>query len=627
MLEKIHTRADLCGLSRKELSDLAQEMRQVIIETVARNGGHLASNLGAVELTLALHRAFELPQDKLVFDVGHQSYAHKLLTGRWERFSTLRQRGGLGGFLRPDESDCDACVTGHASTAISTALGMARSRDIMGGRHQVVAVVGDGALTGGMCYEALNDAGQSGTRIIVVLNDNEMSISHNVGALSGYLTQLRQSSPYRSLKRAVRGGLDRVPKVGPGVLRALEKGRDALKSLFVDGKFFQALGFEYQGPIDGHDVGRMEKVFRRARDSAGPVLIHVVTRKGNGYAPAEQAPDQYHGVAPFFVDTGKAQDAGHTAYGQIMCSELKRMAETDARVCAVTAAMPGGTGLAGFGQAYPDRFFDVGIAEEHGVTMAAGLALAGMRPYVAIYSTFLQRAYDQILEDVCLQRLPVTLLVDRAGLVGSDGATHQGAFDLAYLCQMPGMTVAAPRDERDLRRLMALSLTMDGPMAIRYPKDACDMGPGMQERGPLQPGEWELLADGGDVMILAVGRMVELALTVSIELNGKELSCGVVDARFVKPMDAQRLEWAVGRAALLVTLEEGVVRGGFGSQVLGYLADKGLKASVLTLGLPDRFVEQGSVGEQMEDCGLTRDQVCCKILERLWEVRHGDTQD
>ena len=382
MLEKNQSGAALRALNGEELKELAQEIREIIIHTVANNGGHLASNLGAVELTLALHRAFDLPRDKLVFDVGHQAYAHKLLTGRADKFDTLRRRGGLGGFLRPDESPFDACVTGHASTAISTALGMARARDIMGGAHHVVAVVGDGALTGGLCYEALNDAGQSGTRLIVVLNDNAMSISRNVGAMSGYLTGLRQSTPYRSFKRAVRGGLDRVPRVGAGMLHALEKGRDALKSLFVDGQFFQALGFEYQGPIDGHDVARLEKVFRRAKEAPGPVLVHVVTRKGNGYAPAEEKPEQYHGVAPFFVETGKAQGKGQTAYGQIMCNELLGMAQIDARVCAVTAAMPDGTGLSGFAKAFPQRFFDVCIAEEHAVSMAAGLALCGMRPSI-----------------------------------------------------------------------------------------------------------------------------------------------------------------------------------------------------------------------------------------------------
>ncbi|MEG1514998.1 MAG: 1-deoxy-D-xylulose-5-phosphate synthase [Clostridia bacterium] len=625
MLELITCPADLRKLTNAQLRDLAGEIREVIIDTVSKGGGHLASNLGAVELVLALHLVFDAPHDKLVFDVGHQAYAHKLLTGRYARFSTLRTRGGVAGFLRPDESPFDVCATGHASSAISTALGLARARDLMGDDNQVVAIVGDGAMTGGLCYEALNDAGQSGAPIIVVLNDNAMSISHNVGALSGYLTGLRQSTPYRRFKSGVRNGLDRLPRVGAPIKRALEKGRDALKLLFLDGQFFEALGFEYQGPIDGHDLKRLRKVLTQAKHAGRPVLLHVVTQKGHGYAYAEARPDQFHGVAPFFVDTGKAIGEQHVTSGQIMAAELTDMAQTDARVCAITAAMLTGTGLGAFAAAYPARFFDVGIAEGHAVSMAAGMALSGMRPYVAIYSTFLQRAYDQLIEDVCLQKLPVTLLVDRAGLVGSDGATHQGAFDLAFLRAMPNMTVAAPRDARDLRRLMRLSLAMDGPMAIRYPKDAQDMGPGMQKLGDMRVGEWELLADGENVMILAVGQMVERALGVSIELNGRGIVCGVVDARFIKPMDERMLFEVAKRVKLLVTLEEGVLAGGFGAAVLEALAQGGVRVAVLPLGMPDRFIEQGTTQEQTEDCGLSVEQVTSAIQARLKGVIDGDT--
>lgn len=627
MLKDIHSGDDLRALGKGELTALAGEIRQTIIRTVSANGGHLSSNLGSVELTLALHRVLDLPRDKLVFDVGHQSYTHKLLTGRLEKFGTLRQKGGLAGFMRPDESPYDVCMTGHASSSISTALGLARARDIMGGSHRVVAVIGDGALTGGLSYEALNDAGQSGTRLTVVLNDNAMSISRNVGAMSAYLTNLRQSTPYRSVKRGIRSGLSHIPLAGRGILRTLERVRDAIRALFLEDRFFEALGFEYQGPIDGHNIGQMEKVLRRAADCPHPVLIHVVTKKGNGYAPAEEHPDRFHGVAPFFVSTGAGQEERAVENGRIMAAELVDMAQRDLRVCAVTAAMPEGTGLSDFAKACPDRFYDVGIAEAHAVSMAAGLALAGMRPYVAVYSTFLQRAFDQILTEVCLQNLPVTLLVDRAGLVGSDGATHQGAFDLMYLGNLPGMTLAAPRDQRDLRRLLRLSLSMEGPMAIRYPRDAFDMGPGMQEGGELKPGEWELLMDGHEVMILAVGRMVELALAVSIELNGKQLSCGVMDARFIKPMDEEKLFQVADRVALVVTLEEGNVQGGFGCAVMEKLAKAGTPVPLLPLGIPDRVIEQGSIEQQMEDAGLTCRQVSERIRERMLKLTHGDQQD
>ncbi len=619
MLENIHGPNDVKALDAKGRKALSADLRRVIIDTVARNGGHLASNLGTVELTVALHTVFDAPADKLIFDVGHQSYAHKLLTGRGEAFDRLRQRGGASGFLRPDESPFDVCATGHASSGISIALGLARARDLMGGKHSVCVVVGDGALTGGMCYEALNDAGESKTPLIVILNDNEMSISKNVGAMSGYLTGLRQSSPYRTLKRSLRSGLGRSGRVGTPILHALMRMRDSLRSLLIDGQFFEALGFEYQGPIDGHDTERLIRVLRRAKEAHAPVLIHVVTQKGHGYAYAEARPDDFHGVAPFFVDTGRLSQEGAPAYGSVMASELCRMAGTDARICAVTAAMPAGTGLTAFAQKFPERFFDVGIAEAHAVTMAAGLALAGMRPYVCVYSTFLQRAYDQLIEDVCMNHIPVTLLIDRAGLVGSDGATHQGAFDIAYLRQMPNMAVAAPRDARDLRRLMGLSLTLDGPIAIRYPRDASDMGPGMQERTEMKLGEWELLADGQDAIIFAVGRMVETALAASIELHGKGFSVGVVDARFIKPMDEALLREAAARVSLAVTLEEGVISGGFGAGVLEALARWGMKKDVLTLGMPDRFIEQGSIGEQMHDSGLTMGQVAGAIAARLEE--------
>jgi 1-deoxy-D-xylulose-5-phosphate synthase len=616
MLESIESPAQLKGMSLRELRELAAQIREKLLKTVSQTGGHLASNLGMVELTIALHVVYNCPSDKLVFDVGHQSYAHKLLTGRYARFDTLRKAGGISGFPRIEESPYDAYTTGHASTSLSAALGMARARDLMGGDHSVVAVVGDGALTGGMCYEALNDAGEAGTPMVVVLNDNEMSISPNVGALSGHLTTLRQSNPYRQIKHVISVGLDKMPGVGRPLLRSMERMRDSLKSLVVDDRFFGALGFEYQGPIDGHDIKRLIRVLRRAKAAGRPVLIHVVTRKGSGYEPAEDSPDLFHGVPPFALENGKIGKKPGARNGQVMAAELAAIADSDIRITAITAAMPSGTGLSIFQQRHPDRFFDVGIAEEHAITMAAGLAVSGMRPFVAIYSTFLQRAYDQVLIDVCLQKLPVTLLIDRAGLVGPDGATHQGAFDMAFLRPMPGLIVCSPRDVRDLRRMIRMSLECGGPVAIRYAQEAEDMGPYMQECLPLAVGKWELLHEGEDVMMLAVGRMVEIALGAAIKLVGKGVRCGVIDARFIKPMDEEMLRGAA-QHPLLVTLEDGVVMGGFGSAVLEKLAEWGVHTDVVTLGIPDRFIEQDTAAGQMADCGLTTQQIVETVLSRV----------
>ena len=623
-LEQINDPSDLKKLNMRQLKKLAEEIRGEIIGVVSERGGHLASNLGTVELIIALHYVFDCPEDKLVFDVGHQAYAHKLLTGRYRSFSSLRTDGGLSGFPQAEESEYDAFTAGHASTAISAALGMARTRDIMRGDFNVVAVVGDGALTGGMCYEALNDAGHSNTRMIVVLNDNAMSISSNVGALSQYLTHLRQSKTYRGIKRGIRRGLEKIPRVGMPVFRFLEKFRDMLKSLFIDGRFFDALGFTYIGPIDGHDIKHMVRVLKRSRDTGEPVLIHVVTQKGRGYAPAEDHPDQYHGVAPFLVESGEARsDESHISCGAIAARQLREMAENDIRISVVTAAMCIGTGMDEFASAHPDRFFDVGIAEEHAVTMAAGMAAQGMKPYVAIYSTFLQRAYDQIAMDVCRNRLPVTFLIDRAGLVGADGATHQGVFDLSYLRSIPNMVVAAPRDVRDLKKLIALSAVHDGPMAIRYPKSGEDLGPAIQAQQDFGIGEWELLSSGDDVMIFAVGRMVQPAMQATIELMGKGVNAGVVDARFVKPMDTKLLAEQARRAKLIVTVEENAVAGGFGEGLLHELGRLGIEKPVLNLGVPDRFIPHGSVSRQLDRCGLSALGISERVLKRFGQLSGG----
>ena len=622
-LENIHDPSDIKKLNIKQLEQLAEELRAEIIKVVSDRGGHLASNLGVVELTLAMHYVFDAPADKLVFDVGHQCYAHKLLTGRFEGFQKLRNLGGVSGFPQMEESEYDAFTAGHASTAISAALGMARTRDIMKGDFSVVALVGDGALTGGMCYEALNDAGQSGTRMIVILNDNTMSISRNVGAMSNYLTRMRQSVTYRAVKRGIRRGLERIPHIGLPLFRFMEKFKNFLKSLFVDGKFFDALGFTYIGPIDGHDIKHLIRVLKRSRDSQEPVLIHAVTQKGRGYAPAENHPVQFHGVAPFLVESGEALKGGGISMGNIASKELVQLAENDIRICVISAAMTTGTGMDGFQQAHPERFFDVGIAEEHAVTMAAGMASQGMKPYVAIYSTFLQRAYDQIAMDVCRNSLPVTFLIDRAGLVGGDGATHQGVFDISYLRNIPNLVIASPRDVRDLKKLIALSADYDGPMAIRYPKDGEDLGPGIQAQRGFRIGEWELLSSGGDVMIFAVGRMVQFAMQASIELMGKGVSAGVVDARFIKPMDEKLLLAQAARAKMVVTVEENVLAGGFGEGVLEALSKAGYERPVMTLGAPDRFIGHASIDQQLEACGLSATRISRRILERFQALYGG----
>ena len=615
LLDTIRTPEDLAALSMEQLETLAEEIRKKLIATVLRQGGHLASNLGVVELTIALDYVFSRPDDRLVFDVGHQSYVHKLLTGRQQEFEKLRQRGGMSGFSRCAESDYDAFSVGHAGTAISAALGMARARDLMGGDHAVIAVVGDGAMTCGMCYEALNDAGHTKTPMIVVLNDNEMSISPNVGALSRHLTSLRQSFAYGKTKKVIKYGLDRLPLVGKHLENAMLRVKDAVKHLFVEERFFDALGFEYLGPIDGHDIANLISVFRKAREAGEPVLIHVVTQKGRGYELAEQQPSKYHGVPPVYVDKDEAEAAA--VNGRVAADELIALAQSDIRVTALAAAMPLGTGLNAFAAQFPERFFDVGIAEEHLITTAAGMAAADLRPYVGVYSTFLQRSYDQLIHDVCLEKLPVTLLIDRGGLVGQDGATHQGVFDLSFLRQMPDMIVASPRDVRDLKRLMRLSIHTDGPMAIRYPKNGEDMGPRLSSAQELKIGQWEELIGGEEVMILAVGRMVRLALRVSIDLMGLNVSCGVTDARFIKPMDEELLQKAAQKHKLIVTMEDNVLAGGFGSGVAEWLADHGCQTPLLRIGVPDSFIEYGTISEQTEECGMDADSVRAAILQRL----------
>ena len=614
-LKDLRSPADLKDMSYEELNDLATEIREELVTTVAQRGGHLASNLGVVELTIALHRVFDMPRDQIVFDVGHQSYVHKLLTGRYALFHTLRTFGGLSGFPKRAESEYDVFETGHSSTAISAALGLARARDYQGKDHAVVAMVGDGALTGGMCYEALNDAGNAKTKLIVILNDNEMSIAPNVGALSRHLTDLRVSKGWASTKKKVKHRLSRIPVVGKPVYRLVHWMKDSVKSMFVDEGFFSALGFHYFGPIDGHDLRSMEHTLRLAREFDGPAVIHVLTRKGYGYDKAEEKPEMFHGTPPFYVETGGLRQASTLpSFGKTMARELSDMAREDGRIVTITAAMPGGTGLSAFQKEFPDRMLDVGIAEEHAVTMAAGLAAGGMKPYFAVYATFFQRGYDQMIHDVCMQRLPVTFLLDRAGLVGEDGATHHGVYDLASLLPVPNMTVLAPRDLNELKAMVRWTQRFDGPCAIRYGRKSVDLS----DRYPCESftaGRWELLEDGADCALLAVGSMVELALETRNLLARKGIHAAVVNCSTVKPMDEAMLRRLSDRP--VVTMEEHVLIGGFGSAVSAFCVGEELPGPVLSFGIHDTFVQHGRRDQLLKYLGLEPRQMAGRILSVL----------
>lgn len=611
VLERIHSSEDVKRLSSKELSVLAQELRARIIDSVSRNGGHLASNLGVVELTIALHRAFDFPKDALIFDVGHQCYAHKLLTGRADSFDTLRQFGGLAGFPRREESPYDAFDTGHASTAISAAAGMARARDLVGGSQSVVAVVGDGALTGGMCYEALSDAGSSKLRMIVVLNDNGMSISRNVGAVSRYLTHMRSSKGWFEAKHVVGDFLRRIPVVGNSLHAFFQRIKNSLRNIFVQDRLFDSLGFHYLGPVDGRDITGLERLFRRARQLDEPVLIHVVTKKGRGYSQAESDPTRLHGTPPFDVHTGEPLSPAGKSMGKAAGDALCAMAAADSRIVAVTAAMTGSTGLGEFASRYPDRLYDVGIAEEHAVTMAAGLAAGGARPFVAIYDSFLQRAYDQILLDVCEQHLPVCFLVDRAGLI-EDGVTHQGVYGNAFLTQMPGLTVLNAATCDELQAMIRYALTLDAPVAIRYGKTETENVAVWPREKPYAP-MWPLLRTGDELAILACGAMVGQAMRAAELLDQQGLRCAVYAADCIQPLDENVLNQL--KDSKLVTLEEGVVSGGLSSLVPAWRAAHGVCKPLLTLGVEGLCATQGDHTLQLRAQGLDAESVARRIAQ------------
>ena len=624
LLETIDEPQRLGELSLPELEQLAAELRTYIIQTVAQTGGHLAPSLGTVELTLALYSVFKLPRDKVIWDVGHQAYAHKILTGRREAFTALRRYGGITGFPCRTESPYDAFGVGHASTSISAALGMAIARDLDDRGEHVIAVIGDGAMTGGEAFEALNHAGQLGKRLIVILNDNGMSIDTNVGAMSEYLSRLRVMPQYNKAKKDLEGFFRSIPHIGDTVLKTAEYIKDGVKSVLVPGGIFAEMGFTYVGPLDGHNLRLLREVFSEIRMMDGPVLVHVHTKKGRGYLPAEIEPDKFHGVGIFDVISGqvKKNEGAPPTYTEIFGQTLVKLAAENPNITAITAAMPGGTGLKVFAEKFPNRYFDVGIAEEHAVTLAAGMAAAGKRPVAAIYSTFAQRAYDQLLHDVCLQNLPVTLCLDRAGLVGDDGPTHHGVFDLSYLRMMPNMTVMAPKDENELRRMLITALSLDGPAALRYPRGTAAGVPLTDDVQPIPLGKGEILREGGDVCFLAVGSMTANALQAAELLAADGIAAEVVNMRFVKPLDRELLIEAAGHAKLLVTVEENVLAGGFGSAVLECLADVGRTVPLLRLGIPDRFVPQGDRSLLWEECGLLPYQMAARVRERLGRT-HG----
>ncbi len=626
-LASVESPADLKGLTVDELVALAAEIRKFLVATAAEKGGHFAPSLGAVELTLALHYVFDTPSDLLVWDVGHQAYVHKIITGRRDRFATLRQHRGLSGFLKRSESAFDAFGAGHASTAASAALGMATARDLAGRRQKVIAVVGDGAMTGGLAFEALNNAGAAGRDLIVVLNDNAMSISPNVGAVAHYLTTLTTHPYYLRMKQEIAEVLGRLPKVGEPVGELARRMAGGLKTALVPGALFEALGFNYFGPIDGHDIAALVAILERIREQQhGPVLLHVLTHKGKGYAPAEADPLKWHGVGPFDPATGttrggaKASAAAPLAYTDVFGDAVVDLARRHDDVVAITAAMGPGTGLTKFQETFPDRFFDVGIAEGHGVVFAAGLATQGMRPVCAIYSTFLQRAFDHVFHDVALQELPVIFALDRAGLVGADGATHHGLFDLTYLRVIPGMVIAAPKDADELADLLETAYAWcDGPFALRYPRENSP-APRTREPKVLLVGEWETLSEGDwDVTLLAVGGMIPLAEAAAGRLREQGLAPTVVNARFVKPLDMAVLQLVAQRSRLVVTLEENSLRGGFGAAVHEASVERDLDLSgrLLHFGIPDRFVAHGTRAELLAELGLTPEQVAGAIVARL----------
>ena len=623
VLEKIQKANDIKKLDPEELEILAQEIRDFLIEKISVTGGHLASNLGVVELTMAMHLIFDLPEDKIIWDVGHQAYTHKLLTGRKAGFDDLRKYGGMSGFPKRKESDCDAFDTGHSSTSISAGLGYVEAREILGQDHKVISVIGDGSLTGGMAYEALNNAAGLKSNFIIVLNDNNMSISENVGGMSKYLDGLRTAGAYTGLKKGVEAALEKIPYVGAKMTGHIRKAKSGIKQLFVPGMFFEDMGITYLGPVDGHDLRALCRVFKEAEKLENAVLVHVITTKGKGYLPAEKYPSKFHGTGPFDIETGQTREtSGEDSYTDVFSKVIYREAKKEPKLVAITAAMAGGTGLVPFSKTYRDRFFDVGIAEEHAVTFAAGLAAAGLKPVVAIYSSFLQRAYDQLIHDVCLQNLPVVFAIDRAGLVGSDGETHQGLFDLSFLSTIPNMTVMSPKNKWELADMLRFAIQYPGPVAVRYPRGTAYTG--LEEfRAPIEYGKSEVIRRGAGVAIFSVGHMMEIALQVCDALKTHGIDSTLVNSRFIKPVDEELLKELSASHTLYVTIEENVLTGGYGAQVLAYIEKERISVRTESFGIPDEYVEHGSVDVLRKEVMLDADTV----TERILSVYQGGQQE
>lgn len=615
VLERIERENDIKKLSEDELKILAGEIRDFLIQKISEIGGHLASNLGVVELTMALHLSLDLPKDKLIWDVGHQSYTHKLLTGRREGFDGLRKYGGMSGFPKRKESDCDSFDTGHSSTSISAGLGYAYAREITGEDYKVVSVIGDGALTGGMAFEALNNAAQLKSNFIIVLNDNNMSISENVGGLSSYLSEFRTANAYRDLKVGVMNSLNKIPVYGDRMVERIRRTKSGIKQLFIPGMFFEEMGIIYLGPVDGGDMKGIMKLMREASHIDGPVLVHVMTHKGAGYPPAERHPARFHGTEPFEIETGLPKHKRTTAnYTDIFSTVMRKLGDRDEKVVAITAAMADGTGLKRFRNMFPDRFFDVGIAEQHATTFAAGLAAGGMKPVFAVYSSFLQRAYDQIVHDVCIQNLPVVFAIDRAGLVGSDGETHQGIFDISYLSCIPNMTVLAPKNKWELSDMIKFAVDFGAPIAVRYPRGEAYAG--LKEyRAPIRYGKCEWICRESEIALFALGSMVKTAEEVHDRLKEAGYASSLINARFAKPLDEEALGEITANHRLIVTMEENVINGGFGEHITRFYNECGSSITVLTIAIPDAYVEHGNVDILRKELGIDAASVTERVLE------------
>lgn len=610
ILDEIENPKDLKKLNIKEKEELAKEIREEIINTVSKTGGHLASNLGVVELTIALHSVFNMPEDKIVWDVGHQTYVHKMLTGRKEKISTLRQLNGIAGFPKAKESEYDSFDTGHSSTSISAALGMARARDLQNKENHVIAVIGDGALTGGMALEALDDAGNSKTRLIVVLNDNEMSISKNVGGISRFLTRIRTKRFYKKSNNFIRKILEKVPVFGPFVIHVARRVKYSIKQLMIPNMFFEDLGFKYLGPVDGHDIERVEWILNLAKKEKEPVVVHIITKKGKGYKPAEENPDRFHATSSFEKETGEAKKEKQKDYSKVFGDKLVSLAKENEKIVAITAAMADGTGLSEFKNKYPERFFDVGIAEQHALTMAAGMAKEGFIPVVPIYSSFYQRAFDQVIHDICLQNLPAVLCVDRAGIVGQDGETHQGIFDLSFFSIIPNITIMAPKDFKELEQMLEYAINLKAPVVIRYPRGGESKEVKFKKHEEIKQGKAEILKEGKDVTIIAIGRMVEKAVKVANIIEQEEKSVEIINARFLKPLDKNTIINSINKTKNVITIEDNILTGGLASHIENLIVENELQEVKLqSYGWKDEFIKHGKVEELEKIYGLDEETI------------------